>query len=552
MGFVLSKISSYQAESVAELVLARQWEVTFLGGFFGVLTWFIAEYTGCRPRWLPGALSLIWVILVAANWLLPWGLHFADEPVLSHFRLPWGESVVDLRPHRASAVYVIGWGAILAQFGYAFYAARAQYARGQRRRALALSAAMGGFLAILLFALAVNLDLVEFVPIGEFGFLGLLLLMDIELLLQSRAEKRQMRDILDALPAAISLHDAQGRFLLTNRQYRTIFAPDATEIVGKTDFEVHPQPLAGHLHAARQPALENGRMLEVEDVFDLAGREFRFETRHIPLRSSDGMVRGVCSVHLDVTEARRTDAALAKLRRQVWHSDRVASTGAIAGSLAHEICQPLAAILNNAQAGLRFLARPDIDLGELRDLLQDIVRDDKRAGAVINGLRAMLQQQDLAQEDVDLGRCVAEVFDLLHTEFVRNGVEAMHELEAGLNVRGNRTQLQQVVLNLLVNAVEAMQDVPPDGRTLRVTASRAGERAIVSLRDSGVGIPPELMDRVFEGFYTTKPTGLGVGLEVCRSILESHRGTIEVEPNTDRGVTFRFSLPLLPPSEAGA
>jgi C4-dicarboxylate-specific signal transduction histidine kinase len=265
----------------------------------------------------------------------------------------------------------------------------------------------------------------------------------------------------------------------------------------------------------------------------------------------DGTPYAVCGVYLDVTESRHRDATLQKFRRQVWHADRVASTSAITGSLAHELCQPLSAILNNSQAGLRFLDREQVDLDEMREIFEDIVRDDKRAGAVISGLRAMLQKQETPLALVDLSRSIEEMIELLHSEFIRHGVEVEPLLESNLSVRANKTQIQQVALNLMVNAMEAMVEQPAGERLLRVRVVRADDHAQVSIRDSGVGITPDMLERVFEGFYTTKPQGLGIGLEVCRSILETHRGKIWAERNPDRGVTFHFTLPLAAPSPAG-
>ena len=222
----------------------------------------------------------------------------------------------------------------------------------------------------------------------------------------------------------------------------------------------------------------------------------------------------------------------------------MASTGALAGSLAHELSQPLSAILNNAQAGLRFMAKESIDVDEIREILGDIVRDDKRAGAVINGLRSMLQQRETPHANVDLAQCIEEVIELLHSEFVRLNIAVDRALETGLNARANKTQIQQVLLNLMINAIEAMAEQPGE-RTLKIVLSRAEAKAQISICDNGTGIPEGKLERIFDGFYTTKPQGLGMGLEVCRSIIEIHRGAIWAENNPDRGATFYVTLPVV-------
>jgi signal transduction histidine kinase len=207
------------------------------------------------------------------------------------------------------------------------------------------------------------------------------------------------------------------------------------------------------------------------------------------------------------------------------------------------LSQPLSAILNNAQAGLRFMAKENIDLDEIREILRDIVRDDKRAGAVINGLRSMLQQQETPRANVDLGQCIEEVIELLHTEFVRLSVVVDPMLEDNLTVKANKTQIQQVLLNLMMNAIEAMTEQPGE-RTLKIMLTLDDAKARISICDNGTGIPEGKVKRIFDGFYTTKPQGLGMGLEVCRAIIETHRGAIWAENNPDRGATFSFTLPL--------
>jgi C4-dicarboxylate-specific signal transduction histidine kinase len=301
---------------------------------------------------------------------------------------------------------------------------------------------------------------------------------------------------------------------------------------------------AERMRADERMALGTGEEVVSEYVLGGDGTPRIFRTHHFPLVRPDGSAYAVCGVYLDVTEARHKDEALHKFRRKIWHTDRVASTGAISASLAHEICQPLAAILSNAQAGLRFLDHERVDLGEIREILEDIVRDDKRAGTIINGLRAMLQRQETPHADIDLAQCIEEVMELLHSELIRHGVDVERVLEPNLTVRANKTQIQQVILNLTINAIEAMADQPHGGRKLLIRAMRDEGKAHVSLRDSGVGIAPDMLDKVFEGFYTTKQQGLGVGLEVCRSIMHSHQGSILAEANADRGTTFHFTQPL--------
>jgi len=164
---------------------------------------------------------------------------------------------------------------------------------------------------------------------------------------------------------------------------------------------------------------------------------------------------------------------------------------------------------------------------------------------VINGLRSMLQQRETPYDYVDLAQCIGEVIELLHSEFVRLDITVDRMLETGLTVRANKTQIQQVLINLMMNAMEAMAEQPGE-RTLKVVMSTlVNDKAQISICDNGTGIPEGKLERIFDGFYTTKPQGLGMGLEVCRSIVELHRGAIWAENNPGRGSTFCFTLPLV-------
>jgi PAS domain S-box-containing protein len=544
MALALVKAGAYQAETAQELVALLRWEHSVVFVFLSLFSWFVAEYTGIRPRKLLAGLTIFWALILAVNLLLPYGIQFVELPRLSHFELPWGESVVDLRADQPGIWLNVTWMGIFTVMAYSLYACLGLYRHGPQKRARALSWTLGMFFGFLLFDAVVDWRLVEFTHTSEFGFISLMVLMDLEMMLESRDQKQRMRTVLDHLPAAICLKDLNGRYQLINRGFETLFHVADAEILGKTDFDLFSLEKAEILRANQLLAIERREEVESEEVLEWNGKRHIYESHQFPMLRPDGYPYAVVGVYLDITESRQKDEALHKFRQQVWHTARVSSTGAIAGSLAHELCQPLSAILNNAQAGLRFLAHDVVDLVEIHDILQDIVRDDKRAGAVINGLRAMLQQQETPYANIDLAQCIEEVIELLHSEFVRLGVEVEHMQESNLTVWANKTQIQQVVLNLMINAMEAMAEQPAGERILRVKAERADDKARVSIRDNGIGIPEEKLNRVFDGFYTTKPQGLGVGLEVCRSIIESHRGVIWVEANPDRGVTFHFTLPF--------
>ena len=240
----------------------------------------------------------------------------------------------------------------------------------------------------------------------------------------------------------------------------------------------------------------------------------------------------------DLERIRQAHAELA-------HLSRVTMLGELSGSLAHELNQPLTAILSNAQAAQRFLAHDTVDLDELRDILKDIVDEDKRAGEVIRRLRLLLKKGEVQHQPIEVNEVVLDVLKLVRGDLVNQGVTTHTELAPGLPLlRGDRVQLQQVLLNLVMNACDAVAGGPAGDRKLIIrTALAEGEGIRVSVADRGVGLAPDHLEKVFEPFFTTKPHGMGLGLSVCRTIITAHGGKLWAENNPDRGATFHFTHP---------
>jgi len=246
------------------------------------------------------------------------------------------------------------------------------------------------------------------------------------------------------------------------------------------------------------------------------------------------------------TQRRRANAELQLKRDELAHATRAATMGELAASLAHELNQPLAAILSNAEAAEVFLGEEQPDLREVREILTDIRADDQRAGAIIRRMRSLLTKQPQEVAHVDLGQLVSETLDLVKARAGLEGVHLWFEAAPDLRpVHGDRVQLQQVILNLLLNAIEATASFADGSRVVRVRVSRDGRGWVwVAVRDAGPGIPPDQLDRVFEPFFSTKSGGMGMGLAIARSIVEGHGGRIIVENNPWGGAHFAFTIPL--------
>ncbi|MBV8753579.1 MAG: GHKL domain-containing protein, partial [Hyphomicrobiales bacterium] len=237
-------------------------------------------------------------------------------------------------------------------------------------------------------------------------------------------------------------------------------------------------------------------------------------------------------------------ARLHQMQADFAHINRVSMMGELAASLSHEITQPIASARNNARAALNFLDQQPSDLGEVREALACIVGDADRAGAIVERIREQIKKEPPRKDHFDLNAAINEVIVLARTVIVRNDVSVQTRLAEGLlPLQGDRVQLQQVVLNLVLNAVEAMASIETGARELSISTEQDHTGVRVAVHDSGPGIDPEHRERIFEAFYTTKPSGTGMGLSICRSIINAHGGRLWAEANEPRGAVFQFSLP---------
>jgi len=247
---------------------------------------------------------------------------------------------------------------------------------------------------------------------------------------------------------------------------------------------------------------------------------------------------------MDITERKRADEALHKTQAELAHVTRVATLGELTASIAHEVNQPLAAIVTNGNACLRWLAGDSPNLDEARETARRIIRDGNRAGDVIGRIRTLLRKTGTEKELLDMNQAVREVVALAEGEVRRNGVALRTELTGDLPpILGDRVELEQVVLNLIMNAIEAMSAIGDRPRELVVrTQSGEVDQVCVTVQDSGIGLDPQSMGRIFDAFYTTKSQGMGMGLAISRSIVENHGGQLWAVPNEGPGATFQFTL----------
>ena len=293
----------------------------------------------------------------------------------------------------------------------------------------------------------------------------------------------------------------------------------------------------GHRTTLATPLLRESNPIGVILIRRMEVRPFRDKQIALLETFADQAVIAIENVRLFEAEKQRT-LALA-------HANRVSMMGHLAASIAHEVNQPIAAVVTNAHAAVRWLGAQPPDLDEVRQALGDIIKDGNRANDVIGRIRALVNKVPPRHDPLDINQAIVDATTLTRSELLSHRVALQIQLAQDLPVvQGDRIQLQQVLLNLIINAVEAMSAVNEGPRELLISsASNAGDSVLVAVRDCGPGLPPESFDRLFQAFHTTKADGMGMGLSICRSIVEAHGGRVWATANAPRGAIFQFTLP---------
>jgi C4-dicarboxylate-specific signal transduction histidine kinase len=282
------------------------------------------------------------------------------------------------------------------------------------------------------------------------------------------------------------------------------------------------------------------------------GSTMYVKTSGRPVFDDRGQFLGYRGIGSDITaevQGREAERALRRAQTELAHVTRVTTLGELTASIVHEVNQPLAAIATNGEAALRFLHRAEPDLHEVDEAIAAMIGDSRRASDVIQRVRALCRKSDLQLVRLDIGTMIDDSLLLMQREIRDHRVSLRRDLPPTLPpVQGDRVQLQQVIINLVLNAMEAMASVTDRPRDLIIRSRQEGDQVLVAVEDSGTGIEPHRVDRLFGSFYTTKPGGLGMGLSICRSIIEAHGGKLWASPNAGPGATFQFTLQSVPAS----
>ena len=363
-----------------------------------------------------------------------------------------------------------------------------------------------------------------------------------------RASEQRLQDIVDNTSAVIFVKDLELRYLLVNREFERRHNIRRDQIRGRTDFDIHPYEVAEAIRANDRQVIEAGAPIQFEEVVPSEEGDRYCICGKFLLRDRDSKPYAVCGIATDITERKQAEDALHQAQAELARVSRITTMEQLAASIAHEVNQPLAAVVASGNACLNWLSTSPPNLPKARHAVERIVRDANRASDVLKRVRALLKKALFIKSALNVNEVIQEVLVLVGGELRKRGVEVSTQLDFNPpSVKADFVQLQQVLLNLVMNAIESMAATTDRPRLLQIQSRRhdlAGRRAIlVAVRDSGVGLSADGMTRVFEAFYSTKPEGMGMGLWICRSIIEAHGGQLTAQANDGVGATFQFSLP---------
>ena len=358
--------------------------------------------------------------------------------------------------------------------------------------------------------------------------------------------QRGLHLITDSLPALIAQVDRDQRYQFVNRAYEHWFGLSPSQALGRTMREVLGEQLYRSVQPYVERALSGEQVSFTTEILSQGGHPRAVEATFVPDCEEHGNVRGFYALKLDVTDRNRAQHEARSLLNELAHANRISMMGELAATLAHELSQPMTAIMSNAQAATRFLDRSSPDLDEVREILREIAEEDARAGEVIRRMRTLVKKERASFQPLNLNEILHEVVWLLRNDAMIRKVGIELQLDPYLPaVGGDRIQLQQVVMNLLLNAFDAIAESSSENRTVLVETSQHDAEIQVTVRDCGAGITPETLEHLFQPFNSSKRNGLGMGLSISRSIVGLHGGRLWGDNNSGPGATFSFTLPVV-------
>jgi PAS domain S-box-containing protein len=508
-----------------------------------------------RP-WLAWSVFALRTLALLLNFLVGQNLNYSEVTALR--RIPFLGETVSLGVGVSNPWMLVGQLSLLALVMFTLDATITVWRRGGRRQAMVTGGSIVFFtMTGMAQAVLVLWRIVDLPLTVSFSFLGTVVAMGYEMSretlraakLSDELRESEARMTMAAEAAAFGVWiwtTANDRVWASERALRLFGFERGADVSYEMIFQrIHPDDRE-KVETALRHAMETGASYASEYRVNLPDGTVRWiEAQGRTHPNGDEKASRMLGAVIDITERKQAEQDLAQHRSEVAHLSRVTTLGEISGSLAHELGQPLGAILANTDSIEMHLQSPAPNLDEVRAILADIRRDDMRASEIIHGIRAFLRRQELDMQPIEVRHMAEETVKLLSSDAAARKTTVGIEIPQGLPpVRGDRIHLQQVLLNLLVNGMDAMNTCPVADRRITIRATQPDLHIVeIAVSDSGVGIPPGELDRLFTPFHTTKQSGLGLGLPICRSIVEAHGGSISLQNNPQRGTTARFTLP---------
>lgn len=552
----LTELALMHADSIDAYRILIQWENLFVYTLLLPMVWFVRGRLPTARRWLAVLISILWSIAILVNWLSPNSLVFAEITSLRQMPTFWGERFTLAEGPANPWVHLSNLASVLIVV-YVLDAAMRSWRAGDRHRAILIGGSVSTFIVLGgIHAPLVDAGVVETPYMISFAFLAIVLALSYELVSDAvlasryarevRASEARWRTLLTDVQLAVIGIDPQGRIDYANPFMERLSKYRSDDLIGRPLASLIPETDRAELAERLAVAAQTGpRPHSRWDLVCASGARRSLAWSTVRLNDPDGGYAGLLSIGEDITDRLAAERNLLRTRRELERLGRANMLGELVSTLAHELNQPLAAILSNAQAARRFLGSGNPDPVELREILDDIVRDDKRAGEVIQRLRLMLSKRSTEHEPIDIRDTIQEVLAISGAELEAQGISVSQDLAPDLpEVEADRVEIQQVIMNLLVNAVRALSESPVERREVHILAGRDRRQdLLVNIEDNGPGIPADVLPRLFEPFFTTRSQSLGMGLAICRRIVEGHGGRVWGE-NTANGARFSFTLPF--------
>jgi len=553
-----------RADTPVEFATVLKWGHVAVWLIIVFLVVFVRFFLRAGRPWLAWIVCGLRTLLLLVNFLVGQNLNYLQVTGLGQVKL-LGETVA-IGEGLPNPWILLGQLNLVMLIIFLVDASVTAWRRGNRQHALTVG---GSIVFYTLISTAQSLltfyGIVRVPYVGTIFFMGLLAVMGFELsgetlrasqldhqLQRSEAElheiEERMRLAVEGAEFGIWIRDLVRNEFWATDKCRELFGFSPTERLelDKIFERIHPQDRDA-VRLVLNRATERGGGYEAEYRIVLPSGEVRWigSRSRIEFDSAGNAIlfRGVSH---DISGRKLAELESQELRREITHVDRVSMMGQLASALAHEINQPLGAILRNAEAAELFLQNASPDLEEIRAILADIRKDDQRAGSVINRMRSLLKRQNLDKRPLDVVELVGEVIALVQSDATARHVKLELAVADHLPpVFGDAVHLQQVLLNLIVNGIDAIDETQPGDRRVSVSASLDGPDTVeIAVSDSGPGVPADKLTHIFDPFFTTKPKGMGMGLPISRTIIEAHQGRIWAENKIEGGASFRFTVPI--------